>query len=84
VRCGGRLKVIASIEEPEVIGTHSRAPAGTRRGGGADGLAGGASAAAGVVVLIRLIVDGLVFRGAGGGRYCARCGQKRPSGALAR
>jgi hypothetical protein len=42
----------------------SRAPAGPGRGGGADGLAGGASAAAGVAVLIRLTVDGPVLFGA--------------------
>jgi hypothetical protein len=72
VRCGGRLKVIASIEEPELIERILAQPAGAGRRGGADGLARGASAAAGVAVLIRLIVDGLVFSRASTGRCCAR------------
>jgi hypothetical protein len=68
-RCGGRLQVIASIEEPQ---PHSRAPAGVRRGGHADGLARPAGAAAGVAALIRQIVAGLVFSSASDGRRCAR------------
>ena len=53
VRCGGRLQVIASIEEPEVI---ERILAHRRERGeeaAHDGLARGASAAAVVAVLIR-------------------------------
>ena len=72
--CGGRLRTIASIEEPELIErilAHRR-----ERGeeGGTDRLARGASAAAGVAVLIRLIVNRLVLSRAGGGLCCARAG----------
>jgi hypothetical protein len=80
VRCGGRLNVIASIEEPEVIERILAHRRERGEGGGAEGLARGASAAAGVVVLIRLILDGLVFFGAGSGgaaRSEAR-GARRP------
>jgi hypothetical protein len=53
VRCGGRLTVIASIEQPELNRTHSRAPAGARRGGDTDRRARSPCPAAGAAVLIR-------------------------------
>jgi hypothetical protein len=77
-RCGGRLKVIASIGEPEVI-ERIVTPAGAGRGGGAEGRARGARATAGVVAVI-LIVEGLVFFGASAGRCCVRCGGWSPRG----
>src|SRR5882672_6086277 len=51
-----------------------RAPAGAGWGGGADGLARGTRAAAGVVTLIRSS-GGLVLLSASGGRCCARRGE---------
>ena len=71
-----RLKRVFGIEIE-----HARAAAGTGRGGGADDLARGASAVAGIVVLIRLIVDGLVLLGASGGQCCARRGRRKPAAA---
>jgi hypothetical protein len=71
--CGGRLEVIASIEEPELIErilAHRRERGG---GGGADGFARSARAAAGVAIVIRL--TGPVRLSASGGRYCARRGR---------
>jgi hypothetical protein len=52
VRCGGRLKVIASIEKPQLIARISGAPARAQREGGhADVLTPVARAAAVVAVL---------------------------------
>jgi hypothetical protein len=77
-RCGGRLKVIASIEEPELIArilAHRRERGG---GGGADGFGRGARAAAGVAVLSeadrRLLA--LSVQAPGDGRRCVRRGRR--------
>jgi hypothetical protein len=64
--------VIASIEEPALI---ERILAHRREWGeeaAPMAALGGASAAADFAVLIRLIVDGLVFCGASGGQCCAQ------------
>jgi hypothetical protein len=72
-RCGGRLKVIASIEDPELIErilAHRR----VGRRSGADDIARGARAAASFAVLISILrVDG-AFSRTSGGRCCGRRG----------
>ena len=71
-RCGGHLKVIASIEEPELI---ERILAHRRERGeeAAPTASLGARAAASFAVLISiLLVDERVFSRTSGGRCCAR------------
>jgi hypothetical protein len=73
VRCGGRLKVIASIEEPELI---ERILAHRRERGEEEAPTASLGARAppqGVVVLIPL-ADRHALSGAGEGRYCAPWG----------
>jgi hypothetical protein len=82
MRCGGRLKVIASIEEPELIERILAAAAEPGRGGGADELAWGASATAGVAVSIRLIVNRLVLSRASGGQCCVRRDRSQSGGSV--